>query len=322
MKKWQKIPVITLSIILLLGIIKNQIIKTVVATAASSILGAKVHIDSLAVGVFKPAIKINGLKVYNPKDFPKGILIDINKMEVQYNLPSILKGKLHLPLVALDLKEMIVVKNATGELNVDSLKVIQQEDGQKQINNKNKKPAKQMSMQIDELHLNLGKAIIKDYTKGELPTVLAYDIGIKNKIYTNIQSAQELVARIMLDAMGPIGLKSAAIYGAATALGVAFLPAGIAGILIGEDSVVGIYKSSPDKVFDKALELLQKIGTIKKSNTQRKTITANVYGADVNLTISINTDKKTEVRIKARQLMAPKDEIAGGVLYQLSQEIK
>jgi len=91
-------------------------------------------------------------------------------------------------------------------------------------------------MQFDVVKLNLGKVIVKDYRKGEPPTILAYNIGIDDKEYKNITSAQEFVTLVMIQAMGPAAIKGAGIYAAATVLGVAFLPAGVAGVLLGTDS--------------------------------------------------------------------------------------
>ncbi|MDP8263929.1 MAG: hypothetical protein P9M12_00425 [Candidatus Aceula lacicola] len=323
LKKWQKTIIISLSIFLCLWLIGNQIIKTAVTISASNILGTKVHIDKLTIGILEPTVEIFGLQIYNPEDFPKGILIDINKIGTQYDLPSILEGKLHLPIVVLDLKKMVIIKNQEGLLNIDSLRIIQQEaEKEKHKEKKEITSKKRMPLLIDEARLNFGKVIVKDYTKGEIPIIHGYDIDIKNKIYKDINSIPRLVTMIMIEGVGPIGLKSAALYGASTALGVAFLPASIAGIFIGKNGATGIFKNSPDKAFDKTVDLLEKIGTITKASPETRIINAKIYGATVSVSISQNDEKKTVIFVKARRKLMPKGEIAEGVLHQISQLLK
>ncbi|MFH1578439.1 MAG: hypothetical protein ABIC18_05150 [Candidatus Omnitrophota bacterium] len=320
MKKWQKILVIIVIIFFGLGIIKNPLIKTVVTNGASFILGAKVQIEGLSVGVFRQAVQIKGFRVYNPKGFPEGVLIDINEVSVEYDLAQILKGKLHLPLVILDLKEMILVRNKQGELNVDSLKVVEQaKEPARKDESQEKKPVKQMAIQIDEARLNLGKVVVKDYTGGESPVILAYNIGVTDKVYKDIRSAEKFATLLMLEAMGPAGMKGAAIYGAATVLGVAFLPAGIAGILIGEDSSTFEYRANIDQAYKKVLGLIKDIGEVSKEDKDAHLIKANVYGSGVTLEMSQKDKKKVEVKVTARQMMIPKQAVAEGIMYQISK---
>lgn len=323
MKKWQKTLIIAGVVLLGLGIIKNLVIKAVVTVGSSHVLGTKVHIDSFAVGIFKPVVRIKGFKVYNPRGFAKGLLIDINEVYVRYNLPALLKGKLYLPLIVLDLEEMVVVKNKDGKLNVDSLKVVKDmEKSKDKKTTEKKKPSKQLAIRIDEARLELGKVIVKDYTKGDNPIVLAYEIGVKDKVYKDINSAQQFATLVMLEAMGPASLKGAGIYGAATLLGAGFLPVGIAAILISKDTSVSEYKTNPDKVYGKILELIQKIGEITKEDKEGRTISAKVYGSDIVVRITEKEKKMTEVRIKARKLMVPKFAIAAGITYQISKILK
>lgn len=325
MKKWQKILMIVVIVFAVLGIIKNPLIKIVVTGGASYVMGTKVHIDSFAVGVFKHAVRIKGFKVYNPKGFPKGVLIDINEISVEYDLLSVFKGKLHLPLVVLDLNEMVIVKNKDGKMNIDSLKVSQQKEKpaeKKEEKKKKKKASKQMAIQIDEARLSLGEVIVKDYTKGEPPVILAYDIGVNDKVYKDIKSAEQFATLVMLEAMGPAGLKSAAIYGVATILGVGFLPAGIAGVLIGNDSSTVEYAVSRERAYKEIAGLLKRIGKITKEDRHAYSIRAKVYGSDITVGITEKEKKKSEVKIKARQMMIPKPAVARGITYQLSKILK
>ena len=220
---FKKPLIIAVAVLFVLGILKDQIIRVAVTIGATQVVGAPVHIDGMSVGIFRQSVRVKGFKMYNPAGFPRGLMIDIPAISVGYDLPALLKGDLHLPLLVLDLKEMIVVKNKEGKLNVDALKVAQKGKDQQE-----QKPAKAMPLRIDVATLNLGKVIVKDYTKGERPQVQSYDIGVHNKTFRDIKSAEQFAALVMVQAMGPTALKNAAIYSAASFLGVAILPLGAA----------------------------------------------------------------------------------------------
>lgn len=222
MRNVRKPLIIAVIVLFVLAIAKDQIIKAAVTISVSKAVGAPVHIDSMSVGIFRQSVRIRGFKMYNPSGFPRGPMVDIPVISVEYDLAAILKGDLHLPLLVLELKEMTVVKNKEGRLNVDALKVAQ---------NKGTKPPKAMPLRIDTAVLDLGQVIVKDYTGGERPGVQTYNIGVHHKTYRNIKSVEQLIVLVMVEAMKPTALKSAAIYSAAGVLGVAFLPAVAAGVI-------------------------------------------------------------------------------------------
>lgn len=218
---FKKLLIIAVAVLFALGILKDQAIKAAVTIGATQVVGAPVHIDGMSVGVFRQSVRIKGLKIYNPAGFSRGLLVDIPTISVDYDLPAILKGDLHLPFLVLDLKEMTVIRNKEGRLNVDALKVAQK-------GRQEQKPAKAVPLRIDAATLNLGKVIVKDYTKGQRPSVQVYDIGVHNKTFRGIKSAEQFAALVMVQSLGPTALKNAAIYGAASFLGVAVLPIGAA----------------------------------------------------------------------------------------------
>ena len=155
MKRIRKIFIIVVISIFAIGIVKDLIIKSVVTVVATQVVGAPVHIGGFSLGVFKQSVRIAGFKIYNPKGFSKGILVDLPKINVVYDLKQLFKQKLHLPYVEIELKEMGLEKNSKGELNVDSLKVV------KEGKSRETKSAKQMPMQLDLVKLGMGKIILK-----------------------------------------------------------------------------------------------------------------------------------------------------------------
>jgi len=306
-----------------LGIVKDQLIKAAITIGAGQVTGAAVKIRGFRFGIVRPSVQIRGFQMYQPKGFPSGVLIDIPEIRVDYDPLALLQGKIHLPLVVLNLNKMVVIKDKDGNLNVDALKVSQTPDKKEVKEEPQQQSSKQLPMQIDVLKLNLGKVIVKDYAKGDRPpTVEAHDIGVNDKTYRDIGSAQELVTLVMVQSMGPAALNSAKIYGAATILGVGFLPAGVAGMLMGSDGGQEQFTASAQKAYQVSLDTLKRIGEVKSENTADGQIKGSINGIDVTVTVAQTDDKKTEVKVSARQMMLPKPAIAKGLLYEISESLQ
>jgi hypothetical protein len=316
MKKNLIIAAIVVVAIFALSMARDQVIKSVVTVAATQVTGAPVHIDGFSLSVLRQAVRISGFRIYNPKGFSRGILIDLPKINVAYDLGSILKGKLHLKNAEIDLKEMGIEKNKEGKLNVDSLKVAEQKEKSPE------KPSQQMPMQIDMLKLGIGKVVLKDYSSGkEEPVIEVYDLNI-HKSYKDITSAQQLTALILAEPMKAAGIKGAQIYGVAMVAGVAVLPVAIAATFVGKDSVVQDFAYSFDKVYETSLAVLKKMGRVIKEDKAGGVINADINSAKVVFKLKKISDKKTEATISARKYLLPKPEIAGGVVYEISQKLK
>ena len=190
MKKILVIFLIALGVIFVLLLAKDFIIKTSVEKGVELVTGLKLRIGSLNVGVFKPVAHIKNLKLLNPSNFPDKTMIDIPEIYVNYDLPAIIKGKIHLPEVRFALKEMIVVKNVKGELNLDSLKTLLPPKGS----------AKPPDIKIDLLKLNIGKVIFRDYSRGVEPLVKEFNVNL-NETYANIDNPNTLVNLIIVKAL-------------------------------------------------------------------------------------------------------------------------
>ena len=308
-------------LIVILILVKDQLIKSAITSQGSKILGAQVKLDSASAGFLNQSIQLKGLKVYNPTGFPNEVMLDIPEIGGEFDVASFLKGKLHLPLVIVNLKELVVIRNQEGKLNVDSLNVIPQKGATKEVKTEERKESKPLSMQIDQATLNLGKVIVKDYTKGEPPAIQAYDIGV-NKTFKNITSAEQFVTLVLVQAMGPTALKNAAIYGAASVLGAGFLPAGIIGAVIGKDAAVSEFNVNFDKAYNAALAVMKKSGEVTEENKQSGSIKGKVKGTNIAIDIVKKDRNKTAVQVVGRKFMLPKPEIAEGILYQITEALK
>lgn len=198
MKKLLSILVVVLVVMVVLAFAKDLIIKASVEKGTELVTGLKLNIGSLKVGIFKPVVDIKNLKLFNPSGFPEKTMVEIPEIYVNYDLPSIMGGTIHLSEIRLNLKEFTVVKDSKGALNLDALKSVQKQKEGKPA--EQKAPAKAPDIKIDLLKLSIGKVAYKDYSKGSAPNVKEFNVNL-NETYTNIDDPYKLANLIVVKAL-------------------------------------------------------------------------------------------------------------------------
>jgi hypothetical protein len=299
------------------------LIQCAISNVGSSVLGAQVEIGSFGWNFFTQKIQIRNLRVFNPPGFPHQPLIDIPTIDVDYDLPSLIKGDLHFPYIDVDIKEMVIIKNPQGHLNVDALKVSQKASGppSSQAPSASQAPPSERPLSIDIMKLNLGRTVYIDYAVANGPLVKVFDVGFKNKTFKNIRSVRQLSVVILTQGMGPAAIKTAAIYGVATILGASLMPVGMVAILIGKDKAQEEYTTDFNHVYDTALGLLKEAHEFVSETRASGLIKGNIDGGDVTIEIQ-KMGNKVHVSVSCRKMMIPQPEIASGFIYQLSSRLK
>ncbi|MDD5018826.1 MAG: hypothetical protein PHS61_00170 [Candidatus Omnitrophica bacterium] len=322
MKKILKIAGVALVALAAILILRDQVIRKSIIIATTQVTGASASIEKFSLSLFRQTVTIRGFKLYNPPGFPKEIFVDMPMIHVAYVLGDIIRQHLHFKEINIALKELVIIKNKDGQLNVDQLKVMQEAEKQKGEAAEEEKPAPQLPLQIDLLRLRIGKIIYKDFTAGEKPKIDVYDLGSKEKTYQNITSAQQLVTLILSEALKSTAIKSAKVYAASAVLGVGFLPAGVAITLLGKDGAQEHFDVPFDKAYTAAVETIQSIGSIKTEDKTTGSIKALVDKNDVTVNVEGVTEKTTRVTVSARRLLLPKPQAAGGILQHISEKLK
>jgi uncharacterized protein involved in outer membrane biogenesis len=214
MNKPVKILIAVVVILVVLGFLKDLIIKSSVEAGASYATGAEVKIGGFSLGIISQSVRITDFKMFNPPGFPQDqIMVSMPEVAVRSDILAFLKGTLHVPYLRLDLAEVRVIKNKDGKLNVNSLKFAQQPAGQQKPGAQSAK--KEMKMQLDLVSLNIGKVVMEDYTGGgPQPRVTEFNVNLKDKEFKNITNPAQLGSAVMLAALSPAGLGSAFKLGA------------------------------------------------------------------------------------------------------------
>ncbi|MDD3089550.1 MAG: hypothetical protein PHT95_06380, partial [Candidatus Omnitrophica bacterium] len=105
MKKWTNLIVGVLVLVLVVSFTKDLAIRISVEKGVEAVTGLRLKLQGLSVGIIRTMVDVKGLKLYNPTGFKDRVMIDIPRIYVDYDLPAIIKGNIHLPEVILEMTE-------------------------------------------------------------------------------------------------------------------------------------------------------------------------------------------------------------------------
>ncbi|MGH7198456.1 MAG: AsmA family protein [Candidatus Omnitrophota bacterium] len=193
-----KILIIVIAAFIAFSFVKNTFFQTAIGAALSKAAHVPVSIGSTSVRFLTSSIHLKNIKFRNPKGFPGSLMVDIQEVFIDFDPGALFKGQAHFEEVKLNLKEVIVVKNREGLLNVEAVKPTEAEK-QKPKRQKGKgEPAK---LRIDRLYLTVGRVVYKDYSAGGEPAIQTFDVNIENREYRNIEDPSVVVSLIMFEAL-------------------------------------------------------------------------------------------------------------------------
>lgn len=197
MKKILLIFVILVLVIAGLTLAKNIIARAAIINGVKAMTGLELEIGKVNVGVLNTFLDLGGLKVLNSSAFSDKVLADFPQIYANYSLGDFFKGKAHFKELKIDLKELTVVRNREGAVNVNSLKALMPKGG-----------GKPPQVQIDKLDLRVGKVFYKDYSSGT-PQTREFNVGINEQI-DNVTDPNALVRLILLRALSRTNIGSLA----------------------------------------------------------------------------------------------------------------
>lgn len=196
MKKASSLLIVLLIIFIAIVFIgKNLIAKTAITKGVKMVTGLQMDIGSMDVGILNTLVGINDIKLYNPPDYPERIMVDMQEIYVNYDLSAFLKRQAHLEEVRINLKELTVLKDKNGELNIKSLKIAKEEKKHKKSEKK-----KETEVKIDVLDLKIGKVVYKDFSRGREPKTTEYNLNLHEK-YQNVTDFNEMGRLILVKAL-------------------------------------------------------------------------------------------------------------------------
>ena len=201
MKKPIQIAIAVLVGLIGLSVAKNALTQTILTSTLSSVAHVPVRIGSVNLSFLSASIRLRNLQMHNPSGFSERLMIDIPQIYIDFEPSELFHGRARFKEVRLDLKEMTVVRNRDGRLNVDAVKPTEKQRAEAHEKAKPAEGAKPPKLFIDKLFLSVGKVVYKDYSGGGQPVVQSFDINIKYKEYDNIDNPASVVSLVMFEAL-------------------------------------------------------------------------------------------------------------------------
>lgn len=200
MKLIKRVLTMVLIILVVLVLGRNPIIKAGAELGVRAVTGMSLSIGKFDLDILHTSIDIENLVLKNPAGFHDTILVDIPKILVAYERGAIFSGKIHFKEIVFDLKQMNVVKNEKGELNLDKLKALQPKpSAEKPSQPAPQTKGKAMAIQIDRFRLKIGKASFVDYAGGAA-AVKDFNVGL-DETYTDITDPNKIAMLIVFKVM-------------------------------------------------------------------------------------------------------------------------
>lgn len=181
-------------VVLLIAIspLKNFIAKKVIVSRLRKMTGLDLFIGGVDLSITRGWVDIKNIEIFNPSEFVGQVMINIPQIYIDYRLKDLLKKKINISDLKIKLKDINIVKNSNGQLNLNLLNVPYEENGDVFSAEGGGKSL----FNIDIVDIQVEKVTYKDYSRGATPRVFEFDLDI-NQRYEDIQKPSLLTGLIL-----------------------------------------------------------------------------------------------------------------------------
>ncbi len=194
--RWTIRIVVLLAVLIGLALLfRGQIAKAIVEKQIRAQTGMEARIGAVEIGINRPAVKIENLRIYNPPGYGDSRFVDIPEIYVEYDRAGLISRKLRLRLVRFNLAFVNVVENVEGETNLKYLQDKQKEAAAKA--ERAGKPALEF-VGIDTLKLQLGAVRFTSLKNPSRNREVRLDINEELKDVRSARDLTGLIVQVML----------------------------------------------------------------------------------------------------------------------------
>lgn len=180
-----RIVVLTLLLGVALLLLKNILLTELAQQGVAKRTGLEVRIDRVQVGVLKPTVTVEGLRLYNPAEFGGGPFLDFREIHVEYDPGALLRGRLWLRLLRLDLEELCVVRAEGDRWNFQTINERIQERAPRQ---------RRVSVAFGGIGvLNLSVGRIRQFAMEAPDRVHVQPIHLRDEVFTGLRTPADYI---------------------------------------------------------------------------------------------------------------------------------
>jgi len=193
---WIRRVVVALAIVVTgVVLMRNAVAKSVLSTGIHVITGLPADVKSVNVDLFRQAVGVRDLEIFQPDGFPDGVMVSVPEIYIDYRLGEFLSGTAHIEQMRLHVAELHVVKAENGRLNLRSIKAIESGTAQRGQAPSQEAP----EFQIDSLKLQVGTVVYTDHTVSP-PAVREFPVNIDQE-FTGITNPHVFAGLIVSQAL-------------------------------------------------------------------------------------------------------------------------
>lgn len=248
---------IILIIIILVAavLLRNYIVTYAAPPVVKAALGVPVSIDKADISLTESFVGLDGLKAGNPPGFPDENMLTMPEIFVNYNISSLLKDKIHLEELRVDIASVTVIQNKDGAVNILAL-LPPEKEGEEAP----KKPGRKRELQIDLLRLKIGEITLKDYTGDGEPIVKTITVGIDEE-HENVTNPEYLGTLIATKVLLNSSINE-------------LLDLNVSSVLnaVNVDDILNTGGELGSTISKQGAEILEKVGSASSSNEVTETI--------------------------------------------------
>lgn len=241
-KKWLlRLGIGVAAVLVLTFLFRNALARSAAEAAVTRVTGFPLEIGSVDLGLLDSRVEIRDLRLRNPEGFEDPRCLHAPRIVADVEASSAFSDRFHAQEIVLEVAEVVVVKNAKGETNLDRLKALG-EDGKEpgaKPGGKAGGKEKELLWKCDLLKLSLGRVVFLDYTRGSngKPKEEVFDLGIK-KEFRNLTSPEQVVRVLVLEVITRTPIKLLKVTAEALLEGLGSVAEGAGQVLKGAGSAV------------------------------------------------------------------------------------
>lgn len=167
--------ILVLIIILATLLFRQRLCRILIEQATAQTTGLKLSIQDLNLNILNNSLSMGEVTLFNPYGFQSAVLGKAKEISILYDPLALLKGRLHLYQVKVEISEINIIKGEKGNSNVSAFKKIRPEPEVKAAPDvplalrslpQKSKPGKERHPRflIDRLELSLEKVTFIDYS--------------------------------------------------------------------------------------------------------------------------------------------------------------
>jgi len=227
------------ALLLLAFLLRNAVARSAAEEAVTRATGFPLEIGSVDLGLFDSRIELRDLRLNNPPGFEDPRCIHAPRVVADVEATSAFSDRFHAEEIVLDVAEVVVVKNAKGETNLDRLAALGEGGKEGGAGAGRKEDAKEVLWKCDVLKLSLGKVVLLDYSHGRKgkPKEEVFDLNIR-KEFRNLTSPDQVVRALLHEVVSRTPIKLLKVSAEKLLEGIGDVAGGAAGAV--KDAVEGI----------------------------------------------------------------------------------